>query len=142
MAYAVGAGDNGMTKHCSYCQVEVPLLNHGDAGYPYYSDYGPTYVCVPCGAWVGCHKGTTRALGGLANAELRAAKVAAHAVFDPLWQGKIRRDKCSKTVARRAGYKWLSEQLQIPVKKTHIGYMSLEECKKVIEVCGKFRKSA
>ena len=124
-----------MTKTCRYCQQEAPLLRIGDAGYPYQSDYGPTYVCVPCKAWVGCHDGTTKALGGLANAELRAAKIAAHAAFDPLWQGKIRRDKCSKTKARKAGYTWLSQQLGIPLEKTHIGYMSLEECRKVVEVC-------
>jgi hypothetical protein len=124
-----------MTKICRYCQQEAPLLRHRQKGYPYWKDYGPTYVCVPCGAWVGCHEGTTNALGGLANAELREAKIAAHAAFDPLWQAKIRRDECSKAKARKAGYKWLSEQLGIPFERTHIGYMSLEECRKVVEVC-------
>lgn len=122
-------------KHCRYCQNEVPLLRFGDAGYPYQRDYGPMYVCIADRAWVGVHKGTSKALGGLANAELRAAKIEAHAAFDPLWQGKIRRDGCSKSKARRSGYKWLSRQLGIPPEKTHIGYMSLEECRKVVEVC-------
>ncbi len=124
-----------MSKDCRYCRAEAPLLRFGDAGYPYRCDYGPTYVCVPCGAWVGCHRGTTKALGGLANAELRQAKIDAHAAFDPLWQRKIARDKCNKGHARRAGYKWLADQLGLPVSKTHIGYMSLEECRKVVEVC-------
>jgi len=124
-----------MTKHCRYCEAEVPLLHFGQEGYPYRKDYGPAYVCVPCGAWVGCHDGTTKALGGLANAELRKAKIAAHAAFDPLWQRKIALDKCNKGYARRAGYKWLAAQLGLPVYKTHIGYMSLEECRKVVEVC-------
>lgn len=124
-----------MPKHCRYCQNEAPLLRFGDAGYPYQRDYGPTYVCTPCGAWVGCHRGTTKALGGLANAELRQAKIDAHAAFGPLWQRKIARDKCNKGHARRAGYKWLAAQLGLPVSKTHIGYMNLEECQKVVEVC-------
>jgi hypothetical protein len=38
------------------------------------------------------------------------------------------------------GYRWLSEQLGIPYKKTHIGYFSLEECLKVVEVCQSRRK--
>jgi hypothetical protein len=127
-------------KRCRYCEQEAQLLYVGNAGYPYRVNYGPMYVCVPCKAWVGVHRGTTKALGGLANAELRKAKIAAHAAFDPLWQGKIRRDKCSKTKARRAGYKWLSEQLGIPYEKTHIGMMSLDECRKVVEVCKGFKK--
>ncbi len=122
-------------KLCRYCGAPAALLRVGDAGYPYRADYGPTYVCTPCGAWVGCHPGTIKALGGLANAELRQWKMKAHAVFDPLWQGKMRRDKCSKGHARRAAYKWLSEQLQMDVKRTHIGMMNLDECKMVVEVC-------
>lgn len=79
-------------------------------------------------------------MGGLANAELRAAKMEAHAAFDPLWKRKIARENCSKSQARKAGYRWLSEQLGIQFKKTHIGYMNLDECRKVVEVCTQFRK--
>lgn len=129
-------------KNCRYCLNPAVLLRVREAGYPYFKDYGPTWVCVLCGAWVGCHPGSERPLGGLANAELRAAKQAAHAVFDPLWQRKIEKDGCSKGQARRAGYKWLSEQLGIPYKKTHIGYMNVEECKRVVEVCTEPSKRA
>lgn len=122
-------------KTCRYCQQPALLLHKGDEGYPYWRDYGPTWTCLPCGAWVGCHEGTTNALGSLANAELRDWKIKAHAAFDPLWQAKIRRDGCTKSKARRAGYKWLSEKLGIDLKKTHIGYMSVEECKQVVEIC-------
>lgn len=129
-------------KRCRYCEQEAALLNKGDAGYPYRTDYGPMYVCVPCKAWVGCHPGTTNALGGLANAELRDWKVKAHAAFDPLWQAKIRRDACSKGKARRAGYAWLSKQLGIPVERTHIGYMTLHDCQQVVVICEAVRRSA
>lgn len=125
---------------CQYCKTEAKLLKFGDAGYPYRRDYGQTYVCIPCAAWVGCHKGTTKALGSLANAELREAKIAAHAAFDPLWQCQAIQDRCTNGYVRRVAYKWLSKQLGYPVSKTHIGYMSLEECHKVIEVCSQ-RKS-
>lgn len=125
----------GLSKHCRYCTRPAKLLRLGEEGYPYRRDFGPTWTCLPCQAWVGCHPHTERALGGLANAELRAAKQAAHAAFDPLWQRKMEREQCSKGVARRAGYRWLSQQLGIPFERTHIGYMSLDECRKVVEVC-------
>lgn len=124
-------------KTCRYCQQPARLVRHGEAGYPYRADYGPIWTCTPCGAWVGCHPGTEKALGGLANAELRAAKQAAHAAFDPLWQRKMAKEGCTKGHARRAGYRWLSEQLGIPYKKTHIGYMNLEECRRVVEICAR-----
>jgi hypothetical protein len=67
--------------------------------------------------------------------------VAAHAAFDPLWRAKMAREGCSKSYARKSGYRWLSEQLGIPFKKTHIGYMSLEECQRVVEVCTNRKKT-
>lgn len=120
---------------CRYCQNQSALLRLGDAGYPYRRDYGPTWTCTPCRAWVGCHPGTTNALGGLANAELRAAKQAAHAAFDPLWQGKMTLEGISKSKARRAGYDWLAAQMGIPFAKTHIGHFDVAQCQRVVEVC-------
>lgn len=126
-------------KSCRYCLQPAALLRLGDAGYPYRRDYGPTWTCVQCAAWVGCHAGTENALGGLANAELRIAKQAAHAAFDPLWQRKIAATGCSKSHARKSGYRWLAEQLAIDFKLCHIGYMNLDECRKVVEVCAEFK---
>lgn len=128
-----------MTKHCRYCQQPARLVLIGGEGYPYGRDYGPMWVCPPCKAWVGCHPGTEKPLGGLANAELRALKIKAHAAFDPLWQGKMRRDGCSKGKARRAGYAWLAAQLGIDVKKCHIGYMNMDECQRVVQICDALR---
>lgn len=125
-------------KTCRYCLLPAALLRLGDEGYPYRRDYGPTWTCAPCGAHVGCHPGTENALGGLANAELRAAKQAAHAAFDPLWRRKAAKEKCGIGKARRAGYRWLSEQLGIPGKLTHIGEFDLDQCRKVVEVCSNF----
>jgi len=127
-------------KKCRYCHEPAKLTRLGDIGYPYQRDYGPMYVCIADQAWVGCHPGTTKPLGGLANAELREWKIKAHAAFDPLWQAKIRRDGCSKSQARKAGYRWLSEQLSIPFEKTHIGYMDVDECRRVVEVCEAVRR--
>jgi hypothetical protein len=49
---------------------------------------------------VGCHKGTTKPLGRLADAELREWKKRAHAAFDPVWQALWQREN-----AGSAGYK-------------------------------------
>ena len=92
------------------------------------------YLCRPCHAWVGVHKGTSKALGRLANKELREAKKAAHATFDPLWKRKMKQGY-KKHVARGKGYKWLSQQLSIDPKDCHIGMFDVDMCEKVVEIC-------
>jgi hypothetical protein len=82
--------------------------------------YGPIWVCPKCGAYVGCHKGTTKALGRLADKRLRAAKISAHAAFDMIWK--------SKKMKRPEAYAWLALKLELPVSETHIGMMDLEQC--------------
>ena len=67
----------------------------------------------------------------LANAELRHWKNLAHEAFDPLWKyGRFKGD-------RDAAYRWLSQQMGIPYKKTHIGMFDVAECKAVIDICSR-----
>lgn len=121
---------------CPYCDREA-LLVPGRAVYPKRPQFWakPVWWCKPCDAWVGCHPGTERPLGRLANAELRLAKQEAHAAFDPLWKRKMEREGISKTKARGAGYKWLSEQLGIDRRRCHIGHMDVAACRRVVELC-------
>ena len=89
---------------CQYCGADAVLTSSAEI----YGgrDYGKIYICRPCGAYVGCHKGTEVPLGTLANEELRAARKAAHAAFDPIHKkGYKRRDRA---------YWWLAEKLNIP----------------------------
>lgn len=111
---------------CNYCQQPAQLVG-GDVVYPHRRDlYGLRfYYCNPCGAWVGCHPGTTRPLGRLANAELRQAKVEAHAAFDPLWRSGRKK--------RKEAYAWLAQQ--IGVERIHIGECDVETCRRVVEIC-------
>lgn len=130
---------------CPYCRSSAILLKSTEEIYSG-RNYGPAWGCK-CGtsywrAYVGCHPGTYQPLGRLADAELRQAKMMAHAVFDPLWKRKIRRDGCSKSRARNEAYKWLAEQLGIPVKRCHMGKMSLEECRRVVEIFSAVGKTA
>ncbi len=119
---------------CPYCGEEARLADSAEV---YSRSYGMIWICVPCRAWVGVHKGDgkNRPLGRLANAELREWKMRAHAAFDPMWKAKVRRDECSKGRARGAGYKWLAEKLGVPVDECHIGMFDVDVCRRVVEVC-------
>jgi hypothetical protein len=103
----------------------------------YTKSYGMIYLCEPCGAWVGVHKGTNKALGRLANRELRQWKKDAHKYFDPLWQKKMNQGH-SKTSARHKAYEWLACQMGLQVKDTHIGMFDVDQCKQVVELCKQY----
>lgn len=113
---------------CPYCHVSAILVDSVEV----YGTgrYGNVWICSNrqhCDARTGCHPGTTRPLGRLANAELRAAKVAAHATFDPLW-------KCGE-MTRSKAYGWLAEQLGIKRQDCHIGDLEVEQCRQVVNAC-------
>lgn len=118
---------------CTYCSKPATLAQHGDDLYPYRRDFGPLWACR-CGAYVGCHPGTVLPLGRLANRELREAKKAAHAAFDPFWQKEI--DAGTKARAARSfGYAWLAMEMGISPDQCHIGWFDLALCQEVIEIC-------
>lgn len=109
----------GRDPSCPYCDQPAELIGLG-------SRFGPTWTCRECDARVGVHPGTTRALGTLANAATRRARIAAHAVFDPLWKsGQLR---------RRKAYAKLAGLLGLPVEETHISFFGPEECERVVDV--------
>lgn len=124
---------------CPYCDNGAKLIDSKD----YYSNgksYGMMYLCKPCDATCGVHKTSNKPLGNLANKELRKLRREAHSLFDPLWQAKIRKDGCSKTKARRAGYKWLAGLLQLRPEHCHISWFSNEICKLAIKELSKFSR--
>lgn len=121
-----------MTIICPYCQTTAPLVT-GQTVYPHRPDlYTKSfYFCQPCDAYVGCHNGTAHALGRLANAELRAAKIRAHSAFDLIWKtGSMRRGDA---------YTWLAEKLQIEKTECHIGMFDVAMCDKVVTVCEEYQ---
>lgn len=113
------------TIACPYCGMRAEYVDSSEI---YGKSYGMIYLCRPCDAYVGVHKGTSRPLGRLANAELRHWKIAAHAAFDPLWQS-------GEYEKRNDAYAWLAEQMGLPRSKTHIGMFDIEQCKQVIQIC-------
>ena len=89
----------------------------------------PFWRCVPCGARVGCHPGTTDPLGTLADLDLRRARTKAHAAFDPIWK--------SGRMKRRDAYSWLATRLGIPWDACHIGGFDEATCRNVVAICRK-----
>lgn len=143
LAGAPGPDNDGpLTPICQYCGI--PSVYRPSSAEIYGRDYGAVYLCTNyprCDAYVGCHKGTDRPLGRLADKKLREAKKRAHAFFDPLWKKKMERDGCSKKVARTAAYAWLAEQMGLEVDQTHIGMFDVRDCMKVVSLCRPFHKN-
>jgi uncharacterized protein DUF3268 len=110
-------------KICPYCGQDTV---YEDSAVIYGRSYGMIYHCQSCRAYVGVHKGTDKALGRVADAELRKWKIAAHNAFDPLWKTGL--------FKRKEAYQWLSKLLDIPAEYTHIGFFSVDTCKKVVDI--------
>ena len=116
---------SGREIYCDYCGRRTEYV---DSSVIYGKSYGMIYLCRPCRAYVGVHKGSDKPLGRLANAELREWKKRAHDAFDPLW-------KCGRFRHRRnAAYAWLAEQMGLPKEETHIGMFDVPKCKQVIQI--------
>lgn len=116
---------------CPYCHSDASL--NVDSSVVYRKDYGPIYLCdsyPSCDSYVGCHPGSVKPLGRLANRELRFWKKEAHAHFDKLWKEEI-------FEKRTLAYTWLSIELGIPKKEAHIGMFDVDICKKVVEISKK-----
>lgn len=123
---------------CPYCFKPAVLV---DSAVVYGGrSFGLVWLCNPCQAWVGVHKGTNTPKGRLANKELRQWKIRAHAAFDPMWEQKLtverRADpKYPKKKARGKAYAWLAKQLGIRFEDCHIGMFDVETCQRVVEIC-------
>lgn len=109
-------------KICPYCNN---ITEYVDSSIIYGKSYGMIYLCTPCNAYVGVHKNSDKALGRLANVELRYWKKEAHKYFDIIWKEKHEK--------RPALYKHLSRHLGLPSEYTHIGMFSIDTCKKVVD---------
>lgn len=115
----------GRFVSCPYCGQQAEYV---DSAVIYGRSYGMVYLCRPCDAYVGVHKGTDQPLGRLANRELRRWRNRAHAMFDPLWQkGRFRR-------RRNDAYAWLAEKMGLPKEETHIAMFDIPQCKQVIQI--------
>lgn len=106
---------------CPYCGRQTEFVDSIEV---YGISYGMIYLCRSCNAHVGVHKGTDKALGRLAQKQLRKLKHEAHGYFDKIWMNKY--------MTRHEAYAWLSRVLDIPSDYTHIGMFSEATCERVI----------
>jgi len=119
---------------CGECGCRSQMID-GREMYPHRPDLSDLlfYRCS-CGASVGTHKGTREPLGTPANPRTKAARSAAHAVFDPLWKASEAK-KQGQGNARKRGYRWLAGELGIPFDECHIGMMDAETADRVRQIC-------
>ena len=115
-----------MTVECPHCHCPTILV---DSKVIYKASYGPIYLCLLCGAYVGCHPGSVRPLGSPADRATRVARRMAHEAFDPLWR--------RGSMTRSEAYAWLAKQMGLPTEQTHIGMFTAEQCCRVMQICAK-----
>lgn len=121
---------------CRYCGGAVRLVSASKV-------YGPAaaarlgierqsfYQCQNCNARVGCHPGSTRPLGNLANEALRMKRMETHHVFDSFWE--------ERGMSRTQAYKWMAKKMRLSEELAHIGGFEIDRCQKLIKLCEKER---
>lgn len=124
------------TPVCDYCS-RPSAATTGATIYPHRPELSRLqfFACEPCGAWVGCHDGTSVPLGRLADASLRKARSEAHRAFDPIWKKQMEETRCSKRRARDQAYTWLAREMNLPVQECHIGAFDEGHCRAAITLC-------
>lgn len=118
---------------CPYCRRRAELMK-SEAVYGAGHSYGGMWVCVKCEAWVGCHKNSSdyAPLGRLANASLRRLKMRVHAELDPWWRDKP--GDGPRNHRRKAVYRMLAEEMQIPPRECHVADMDEARCQHAMDV--------
>lgn len=126
---------------CPSCNAPARLTT-GKEIYPRRTDLHlkPIWKCDGCGAYVGCHPGTTTALGVPADADTRKARMLLHNdMLDPIWKNADRlamyhpkndedRNKIRR-VARGRVYAYLGAHMGIAQTEVHTGNFTVEQCR-------------
>lgn len=113
---------------CTECGGTTHVLGNGRRAYPHRPDlYSKSFWFCACGAFVGCHPGTTNALGSPAGKVTKWARSAAHAAFDPIWKGR--------QMSRSEAYRWLADALGIEPRDCHISQMDGDLARRAAAVC-------
>jgi len=109
---------------CPYCGKEAEFVD-SKTYYKNGKSYGMIYLCRPCDALVGAHKGSDLPLGTLANGYLRSMRIQTHKVIDPIWE--------SKYMTRDAVYALLAKKMSLEQDKCHIGMFNVAQCQEAME---------
>jgi hypothetical protein len=118
-------------EHCDACaSFDVTFTNNEAVYGKPHGEWPFVYLCLACGAVVGCHPGTRVPLGRMADKRTRKLRGQAHTVFDPLWQ--------SGAMTRSEAYCWLARHLGITREQCHISQFNVEQLTAVVEHCKAF----
>ena len=123
-------------KVCNLCGGPVEYVSNAMI---YGRQYGSgfCYRCRACGAYVGTHKPQPhKALGILANAEMREWKQKCHNLFDPFWQGHKDRQRRRKNLYIR-----LAGEMGIDVQDCHFGYFNMDQLKRAYKILERWKES-
>lgn len=123
---------NFYPKKYNICNGDVVYISNSKI---YGKEYGSgkCYYCTKCGAYVGTHKpNPKKALGILANKEMRDMKMKCHNLFDLQWKNELTSKK--RHIARRRAYKELADKLNISIENCHFGYFNLDMLNKVYSI--------
>lgn len=116
---------------CRYCGGTVRLVSaeriYGDSAVRLGLIGEKLYQCQNCNARVGCHRGSTRPLGNLANEVLRLKRIETHQAFDAYWT--------QQGMSRTQAYRWMAKKMHLPESRAHIGGFEMHQCQKLIELC-------
>ena len=126
---------NFYPKKCNICNGDVIYISNSKI---YGKEYGSgkCYYCTKCGSYVGTHKTNhKKALGILANKEMRDMKMKCHSLFDLKWKNESTSKK--RHIARRKAYKELANKLNISIYDCHFGYFTLDMLNKAYAILKK-----
>ena len=108
---------------CPYCRNRAEWVENKEI---YGRNYGKSfmcYLCKNCNAYVGCHNNTRKALGTMANKELREWRIKAHDHIDNKWKsGAKKRKEIYQSLKLYFG------------EEVHIGSSNIKRCKKICEI--------
>lgn len=115
---------------CNICGGKVVWISN-DIIYGKLYGSGYMYFCTKCHAYVGTHNNRPRkAMGILANKEMRKWKVRCHKLFDSMWYNSKQRDYL---------YNKLADELNISVYDCHFGYFDIPMLQKSYDILKKWR---
>lgn len=125
---------------CQYCHRPAKLKKGAEL-FPDYPELTAEnfWVCTPCKARVGCHEGTEKPLGSLADGKLRAVRRMGHEAFDPIWKFMVNLKGGRPHDYRNRMYGWLAEDMGMPVEDCHFGGMPYEKCLLAVKRCNELR---
>lgn len=120
---------------CVECGSTKAALVTGADVYPGRQDLANLKIWrCPCGARVGCHKGTEKPKGRPAGPATQAARIRAHAAFDPLWRAKSAKEGLALSYCRGKAYNWLAGQMNLPPDVCHIGMLTRGQAEQVVQI--------